>query len=231
MRTVYQDTTTDVTLVMAKSRVSPLNHTTIPRLELCGALTLSKLLDVIRKELRIPLDQTFARTDSAIIIGWLNIPVTKLKTFGANQVEDIRSKLPASHWRHDRTRSNPADLVSRGVHPKDLLQTEIWWKGPPWLSEQPGCWPQSPDMNPVRELPDIKHKVLITKLTKEEFGTNFSSITRLLRVMDAAFYPQHQIPDEDQEEVARFQGDPTGPQSSLPPLSEVVFPQRPEDTG
>ena len=49
--------------------------------------------------------------------------------------------------------------------------------------------------------------------------------------MDAAFYPQHQITDQDQEEVARFYGDPTGPQSSLPPLSEVVFPQRAQDTG
>ena len=85
LRTVYQDTTTGVTLVMAKSRVAPLNHTTIPRLESCGALTLSKLLDVIRKELRIPLDKMFAWTDSAIIISWLNTPVTKLKTFVANR--------------------------------------------------------------------------------------------------------------------------------------------------
>ena len=105
---------------------------------MCGALTLSKLLDFIRKELQIQLDQMFAWTDSAIVIGCLNTPAAKLKMFVANWVEDISSKIPATHWKHVSTRSNPADLISKDVQPKDLLQTEIWWKGPPWLSGPPG---------------------------------------------------------------------------------------------
>ena len=52
LRTVYQDTTTEVALVMAKSRVAPLKQYTIPRLELCGALTLSKMLEFITKRCR-----------------------------------------------------------------------------------------------------------------------------------------------------------------------------------
>ncbi len=75
LRTVYQDTTTEVALVMAKSRVAPLKQCTIPRLELCGALT----LEFVSKEIQIPLKHTFAWTDSSIVLAWLNASGNKLR--------------------------------------------------------------------------------------------------------------------------------------------------------
>ena len=41
LRAVYSDTSTSVCLIMSKTKVAPLSSTTIPRLELCGALLMS----------------------------------------------------------------------------------------------------------------------------------------------------------------------------------------------
>ena len=68
VRAVYEDTTTTVTLVIAKTKVAPLSGSTIPRLELCGALLLSKLLQSVREALNLPLGATYAWTDSSIVL-------------------------------------------------------------------------------------------------------------------------------------------------------------------
>ena len=130
LRTMYQDQTVDTAIVIAKSRVAPVKVMTIPKLELCGALILSQLLDFTRNELNIPLEQMYAWTDSSTVVRWLNSNTANLKIFVANRVEDIRSRVPATHWKHVPTDSNPADLVSRGTMPKELLDMSLWWEGP-----------------------------------------------------------------------------------------------------
>ena len=37
---------------------------------------------------------------------------------------------------------NPADHVSRGLFPSQLLDCRVWWEGPPWLKLLPFQWPQ-----------------------------------------------------------------------------------------
>ena len=55
-------------LVMSKTKVSPIKRLTIPRLELCGAEVLARLLYKVKEILHIPLSEVFAWTDSTIVL-------------------------------------------------------------------------------------------------------------------------------------------------------------------
>jgi len=38
-------------------------------------------------------------------------------------------------WNHVRAKENPADLVPRGVMPKELRESQLWWSGSAWLKD------------------------------------------------------------------------------------------------
>ena len=60
-----------VALVMSKTRVSPIKRISIPRLEVCGAQVLARLLIHVKETLQIPMSHVFAWTDSTIVLNWL----------------------------------------------------------------------------------------------------------------------------------------------------------------
>lgn len=124
LRTMYQDTSTSVSLVCSKTKVAPLSPPgTTPRLELCGAQVLSKLLVTVMKAIDIPLQDTYAWSDSTIVLCWLNMPPERLANYISNRVGDTLARIPSSHWRHVPTSSNPADLASRRVSPRELVES------------------------------------------------------------------------------------------------------------
>ena len=57
-------------LVISKTRVALIKRQTIPRLELCGALTLAHLLAHSKSVLEMPMDFIHAWTDSTIVLSW-----------------------------------------------------------------------------------------------------------------------------------------------------------------
>jgi len=107
---------------------------TLPRLELCGAVVLVRLLQSVRKALRISIGEVHAWSDSMIALAWIAGDPSRQKVFVSNRTSEIQSILPASHWHHVDGAENPADLISRGTTLKNLRESEIRWVGPTWLS-------------------------------------------------------------------------------------------------
>ena len=128
-------------MVIAKSRVAPLKKLTLPRLELMAALTGARLANFVQQALKQRYDSVTVTlwTDSEIVLHWLHSG-KPLKPFIANRVREIKESYPTTHWNHCPTKSNPADLLTRGISAQQFHTSTLWQHGPEWLS-QPSLWP------------------------------------------------------------------------------------------
>ncbi|XP_068735663.1 uncharacterized protein [Montipora capricornis] len=148
-------------------------------------LVFSKVRVAPTKQLSIPRLELLA-----VVIG------TRLKEIKSHK--DI-------NFRYVTTTQNPADLATRGVSAEALIDNQLWWHGPSWLSDDETKWPswdfQQIDDNTLDQMakqagsPQIMYETpaLIEMENKQEHSVkpvspfelnekNYSCLTRLLRV-------------------------------------------------
>ncbi|XP_065355015.1 uncharacterized protein LOC135949392 [Calliphora vicina] len=181
IRTESSEGQIDSNLLVAKTKVAPIKRTTIPKLELCGALLLAKLIRNLGANCQFTYE-LFLWTDSSIVLGWLQKPPNTYKTFVANRVAQIVNIASTHHWKHVKTEENPADIGTRGCSPQELADKELWWHGPTWLKLSKSLRPIPRTFDPtdleVKNTTTFHLEVKCIDLLEE-----FSSFERALRVL------------------------------------------------
>ncbi|XP_041633394.1 uncharacterized protein [Drosophila kikkawai] len=120
-------------LLCAKSRVAPLKTLTVPKLELSAAVLLAQLIQEVQ-QMGLFSCSYYCWSDSASF------------TIGME-------------WRYVPTSCNPADILSRGALPSELVASNLWAHGPDYLQKEKSQWPES--CLAVKTLPDLKKIALV----------------------------------------------------------------------
>lgn len=136
---------------------------TIPRLELSGAVLLTKLTSHVLRTLEFSQAFVFMWTDSAITHTWINNHPSRWKDFVHNRVCYIHEELPQVVWNFIPGIENPGDCATRGLSPAQLHKHSLWWSRPHWLSLDSSLWPQQSKLpSPKTNLEERSTQVSVT---------------------------------------------------------------------
>ena len=128
-----------VRLVASKSRVAPLKKQSIPRLELLGAVLLSRFASKIAAT--VSQLRTFNWTfDDRLMLGKKRESMEAISTTSRRRDSRLTTR---NSWRHFPCEFNPADIPSRGLSARELAENKIWWNGASFLYKQETQWPEN----------------------------------------------------------------------------------------
>ena len=131
----YRDTF-KADLIFSKTCLAP-QGTTIPRLELLGALIGIRALKFLLKEVHLQVS-CYLFTDSLCVLYWVTTP-KPLSVFVTNRIKEIKF-CEGVKFAHVASTDNPADIATRGKSPTEL-NSSIWWNGPTWMTKPNQQWP------------------------------------------------------------------------------------------
>uniref|UniRef100_A0A182KCX1 Uncharacterized protein n=1 Tax=Anopheles christyi TaxID=43041 RepID=A0A182KCX1_9DIPT len=104
---------------------------TTPRAELLAAMLLARMVVKFLNTTELKFESVHRWSDSKIVLAWFKKPSELLQTYVSNRVSEIQ-QLSQLYPRHFiSTYDNSADLISRGVTPKKLIRSTMWWQTSP----------------------------------------------------------------------------------------------------
>ncbi|XP_064648771.1 uncharacterized protein LOC135500981 [Lineus longissimus] len=183
------------TLLFSKTRLSPIGkRRSIPELELIAALINARLVTYVRNELKLLIEKTICWTDSQVVLQWISKPAYTWQVFVANRVSEIQQLVRPLNWRYVPGKLNPADLCSRGVTARAVVDSALWWDGPLFLRQKETEWPPIIVVSNEAEKANEKKKTTSTSLAVlpsqrlkdsevEQYVEKFSDYEKFIRVM------------------------------------------------
>ena len=147
----YNDGTSSSNLVISKTRVTPMTmlknektFETIVRLELLAALITARALKFVQEAIlpRLEIAHSYCFTDSLINLWRIKNGPDKYKVWVGGRIKEILSTTKQEDWYHCPGTLNPADLPSRGLTARELINSKLWWEGPDFIHEKKEKWPK-----------------------------------------------------------------------------------------
>lgn len=115
----------DLMLVASKSRIAPLKTLSTPRLELGAELLLANLMKSVVEALEVKVCVKLW-SDSTVCLDWFR-STSLLKVFVHNRVQKIKEVTTSWKWNQVKGEDNPADILSRGLMPREIEGCDLWW--------------------------------------------------------------------------------------------------------
>ena len=177
------------TLLLAKSRVTPLKTVSIPRLELQAATLAVRVNNMIHRELDLHIDSSTFWTDSTAVLKYIWNKDRRFKTFVANRLATIHASTLPDQWRFVPGKLNPGDDASRGQTIDRFLANTRWIQGPEFLRDDETAWPKNNHSITGVEVsdPEVKvEKAFVQTCNSDmiaEMATRYSSWTKFKRVL------------------------------------------------
>ena len=135
---VEHDLGVTVQIIASKSRIAPIKIVTIPRLELLAGLLGANLWINVNENLddfEGKNEGSYFWGDAKVALFWINNG--DQDRYRQNRVIRIRELTDNLPWYHVPGDDNPADLPTRGIFPRELVNNTFWTSGPNWLKESP----------------------------------------------------------------------------------------------
>ena len=179
----YLVTDNQVNLIMSKSRVTPLKERTLPQLELTAIELGTRLANYLNSKFS-EIQETYIWTDSEICLHWIAKDDSHI-AYVKNRVYKIKELQNNYKFNHVQSKDNPADLLSRGVNIKKLVQSTLWFNGPNWLILKD--WPEQKNYEGCKEEPKLSAVPVDVQEPNAIDITRFSSLGKLLSISKLVF--------------------------------------------
>ena len=126
LRFVYASGTVRCSVLVGRSRGSPVRPISIPRLELQAATLSVKISRVLLDVLMYQISKITFWSDSQTTLQYIKNETKRFQTYVANRVTEILEVTSPHQWRHCPGWVNPAVDASRGLSPQKLSSQHRW---------------------------------------------------------------------------------------------------------